>query len=175
MRQCTPAEARSAGRRRSAVNLDVFSLLDGISPYYWIAFALLLGAAVMVTSIDLFLWPAIAALIVGIVLFWTPELSGQTQIVVFAMLSVCAVLGARAIMPRFGQKGKPGAALNDPAERMVGRQASVIEDRGTEGKVTIDQVRWHASWKTGAAKDSDLVRVVDYQGTTLIVIPDSVE
>lgn len=153
----------------------MFSLLDGISPFYWIAFALLLGAAVMVTSIDLFLWPAMAALVVGILLFSAPELSGQTQILAFAVLSVCAVLAARAIMPRFGQSGKPGAALNDPAERMVGRQATVIEASGTEGKVTIDQVRWHAKWKTGTAKDADLVRVVDYQGTTLIVIPDSAE
>ncbi len=170
-----PAEARPTGRRRLTDNLAVFSLLDGISPFYWIAFAFLLGAAVMVTSVDLFLWSAIAALVVGIGLLWAPELSGQSQVLAFAVLSVCAVFAARAVMPRFGQKGNPGTALNDPAERTVGRQATVIEARGTEGKVTIDQVRWHAKWKTGTAKDANLVRVVDYQGTTLIVIPESAE
>ena len=168
-----PAEKQPATRRRLTVNPSVFALLQGISPFYWIALAFLLGAAVMVTSIDMFLWPAIAALVVGIALFVAPELPGQAQILAFAVLSVCAALTARAIMPHFGHRGKPGKSLNEPARRMVGRQATVIEASGTEGKVTIDQVRWHAKWKAGVAKNDDLVRVVDSEGTTLIVQTDS--
>ena len=170
-----PAGARPADRRRSKVNAGMFSLLHGISPFYWIALAFLLGAAVMVTSIDMILWPAIAALAVGLALFFVPDLSGQAQILAFAVLSVCAALAARAVMPRFGQGGKPGVSLNEPAQRMVGRRATVIEASGAEGKVTIDQVRWHAKWKTGVAKNADSVRVVGSEGTTLIVQADTAE
>ncbi len=147
----------------------MLSFLDGISPFHWLSLALALGGAVMLTSADVLLWPAAASLVIGLLLFAVPEMPGEAQIILFAGLSVCAVVGARVWLPRLGDGGKAGASLNDPLTRLAGRTGTVTEAEGRRGRIVIDGVRWSARWAGGEASLDSEVEVVGHEGATLIV------
>ncbi|MCY3878447.1 MAG: NfeD family protein [Rhodobacteraceae bacterium] len=144
----------------------MFEFLDHAHPLIWVAVALLLGTLFLATAIELLLWPACAALAVGLLLYAFPELAGAHQLLLFVLLSVCSVFVARYLLPH---RTDGSASLNAPGNRMIGRQAKVVEANGFEGQVTIDSVHWHAKWREGRAVEGESVTVVGHEGTTLIV------
>ncbi len=150
----------------------MFDFLQGISPFWWLAFALLLGAVEMITSTTFLLWPAISALVVGVALFIVPDLSGNLQVLSFAVLSVVLAIGGRWVFSRARKGVGSGPALNSPAERAVGRRAKVLQGNGTRIRVVVDGVRWDAKTDPGQVlKNGDLVIVKSAEGTTLYVSP----
>lgn len=147
----------------------MLSLLDGLSPFHWISVALLLGGAVMLLSVDMLLWPAVASLVIGLLLFFIPDLSGEIQILLLALLSVSAVIIARFFLPRFGNSKKVGATLNDPLTRLQGRVGTLTDIKGHRGKVEIDGVKWSVRW-TGEDIPWDAeVEVIGNEGSILMV------
>ena len=150
----------------------MFEFLQGISPFWWFAFALLLGAIEMITPTTFLLWPAVSALVVGIALFLVPDLTGNLQVLSFAVLSIVLAIGGRWVFNRSRKEKGSGPALNAPAERVVGRRAEVLQANGTKVRVVVDGVRWDAKTDPGQSfKKGDLVIVTSAEGTTLHIAP----
>jgi membrane protein implicated in regulation of membrane protease activity len=117
--------------------------LDGISPWWWIALAILLGALEMVTVTTLALWSALAALLTAVALWLAPGLGWAGQIAIFGGLSIGLIFLSRWLFDRQGRGDDP-LKLNRRADRLVGRDAVVVSFEGGEGKVEVDGIPWPA-------------------------------
>jgi len=152
--------------------MDLFSFLDGISPLWWVAFALALGVAEMATMSFFLIWPAGAAVAMAAALWAMPGLSGTAQVVAFAVLSIAATVAGRAAMRRWGDGGAVTPGLNDRAALTVGRTGRVTAIDGDEGHVEVDGLRWRARWAgAGAPAPGDRIRVTGTEGGVLLVEP----
>ena len=147
--------------------MEIFGFLEGLSPWYWVAFAFVLGAIEMATMSFFLIWPALAALVMAwIVSGFDP--SGAAQVALYAALSVGLTLVGRAFLQRFSDQSDAAGALNSRAAAMVGRKATVLAYKGGEGTVEIDGVRWKAVWDGPNAIDGT-VEVASASGMILTV------
>ena len=128
------------------MDIPVFDFLEGISPWWWVAFGVALGAVEMATMSFFLIWPALAALLMAFILWIAPGMSGEAQIMIFAIASVALTFLGRSVLNRYGDGGAPETALNKRSEQLVGRRAKVLMSDGHEGSVEIDGVRWRAKW-----------------------------
>ena len=151
----------------------MFAFLEGISPIWWLAFALILAVFELLAVSTYFLWPALAAGLVAASLFVWPEMIGEVQLAIFAAGAVAMALAGRWALSRFGNSDDKAANLNNRAARMVGRNAEVISCANSRGYVLIDGVRWSATWPDGTvAKEGDTVKIEGVDGSILIVSRD---
>ena len=136
--------------------------LAGISPWWWVALAILLAAIEMVTITTVVVWAALGAFVTALALWFAPGLGGEAQIGLFAALSIAFFFVGRAVVGRYGQPGGGQAGLNRRAEQLVGREGVVMSFEFHEGKVMIDGVPWPARLDADAATPAagDRVRVI---------------
>lgn len=147
-----------------------FSFLAGISPWWWVAFAVALGAVEMATMSFFLIWPALAAFVMALLLVVAPGTSGEIQISLFAILAIALTFAGRSLVHRFGDGGEATGTLNARSTLMIGRHAEVQSFTGPEGNVTVDGIRWRAHWPTGkSAKPGDTVKVTGANGMVLMV------
>ncbi|MEM6461736.1 MAG: NfeD family protein [Pseudomonadota bacterium] len=110
---------------------------------WWVAGLILLSAEILMPGVFL-IWIGIAAIIVGCLslLFWNdPIWIWQTQILVFAVLSVVAALVGRRLMARTGDSDQP--LLNRRGESLVGRTATLAEPISEgRGRIRLDDTLW---------------------------------
>lgn len=150
--------------------MDILAFLSGISPWWWIAAAILLFVLEMLTFTYFVIWIAAAAAVMGLIMFALPDLSGGAQLALFAVLSVALTVAGRFAMARMPEKTSPeDRALNQRAARLIGRvgKASGSFD-GIEGAVEVDQIIWRARLSAGLAADGTRLKVVGADGMTLI-------
>ncbi|MEM7058988.1 MAG: NfeD family protein [Pseudomonadota bacterium] len=152
--------------------MDVFDFLNGLSPWWWIAAALALGTIEILTFSFFLIWPAIAAFLVGILLWLFPEMSGAMQILIFAVLSaILTLVGRQWVMTRKPTSDNPG--LNNRASALIGRNATLIEDlSGTAlGNVEVDGIRWRARLDTedGTAATGASLQIATADGMVLVL------
>ncbi len=151
----------------------MFDFLEGISPLWWIAFGFALGGIELIAPSYFLVWPVLAALALGGWLAFSPELSGDVQIGIFAAVSVILSIVGRWAMARIDRRNKDASVLNDRSAQMIGRRATVIEFRGAEGRIEIDGTPWKArKAESFDASSGDHVRVSGKKGTILLVGPD---
>ncbi len=151
--------------------MDLFSFLDGASPWWWIAFGVVLGAVEMLSFSFFLIWPGLAAICVGLIMVIFPEMSGSAQLGLFAVLSIILTVLGRIYVARFkGETENPG--LNERHKRLIGRGAVAAEAfQDGEGAVHVGDVRWSARLQPGQP-DVDAgarLRIVDVDGMTLLV------
>lgn len=148
-------------------------LLSGlyqISPWWWFGFALILGVIEMLSFSMYLIWPALGALAVAIALMIAPDLSGETQIILFAVASVGLTLAGRRIIALKGDGGPRNPTLNNRANLMVGKIGEVVEFAESIGRIVVNETYWSAKWSEGQrAKPGDKVKVVGAEGQTLVV------
>ena len=150
--------------------MEFLSFLENISPWWWIAFAFVIGAIEMLTGTFVLIWLGLAAFSMAIILVISPGLSGELQIAIFAGLCVVLTFIGRGLLSRFGDGGKVHETLNQRSNLVVGRTAKVLEIDNGEGIVEIEGMRWRARLDgTGNFSIGDKVRVVDADGMTLDV------
>jgi membrane protein implicated in regulation of membrane protease activity len=149
------------------------SLLQGISPWWWVALAILLAAVEMVTITTVMVWSALAAFVTALTLWAAPGMGGFQQIGLFGVLSIVFFFVGRWAVDRFGQPGGGDSRLNERAQALVGRDAEVMSFSFAEGKVVVDGVPWPARLEPGALPPSagDRVRIVAADGITVRVRP----
>ncbi len=149
------------------------SLLQGISPWWWVALAILLAAVEMVTITTVLVWAALAAFFTALALWGAPGMSGFGQIGLFGVLSILFFFVGRWAFDRFGQPGGGVTRLNARAQALVGRDAEVMSFSFHEGKVMVDGIPWPARIDPGAAPPSpgERVRIVSTDGITMLVQP----
>lgn len=149
------------------------SVLQGISPWWWVALAILLAAVEMVTITTVLIWSSLAAFVTALVLWATPGMGGFQQIGLFGVLSIVFFFAGRWAVDRFGQPGGETTRLNERAQALVGRDAEVLNFSLHEGKVVVDGIPWPARLEPGTLPPSpgDHVRIVATDGITMVVRP----
>ncbi len=148
-------------------------MLDGISPWWWIAFAIILAALEMLTVSTVLIWSAGAAAIVALALALWPALTTPLQIALFAVLSIALTFAGRAVVARWGDGAAPARGLNRRADQLVGREATVESFAGAEGQVTVDGIPWPARLEDGSPIPGrgDRVRIVATDGIVVRIVP----
>ncbi len=144
--------------------------IQELGPWSWWVLGFVLLAAELVAPGVFLIWIGVAALAVGIlslmlweVGFWT----WQVQLVLFALLSVAAVLlGRRFVLSTSETTDEP--LLNQRAESLVGRTA-VLEKPIAEGRgrIRLDDTFWVVEGPDLPA--GTRVRVVSTHGRNLTV------
>ena len=136
--------------------------------YWWVAAVVLIVVEVFAPG-TVALWMAVSAAVVGLLLLAVPDLTWQTQLLVFAVLSVATVVGWRAYQLRYPtQSDQP--ALNRRGEQYVGRVFTLSEAivNGT-GKIHVDDTMWKVQGED--LTEGARVRVTGVDGTLLTVEP----
>ena len=143
-------------------------MLESMSGTKWITVGVLLLILEVVTGTTYILWPAVAALIVGLIVFILP-LGWEMQFLLFFILSsVLLVVGHKYVRPKM--KGGEPSDLNDRARSMVGMRVKAIADFETGiGRVQVGDTQWRASIEDGTALEGQELRVMSVKGTTLQV------
>ena len=129
--------------------MPFLDILEGLSPWWWVALAFALGAVEMATGTYLLLWVSLAAFQMAALMWLAPGLSGEVQVVTFAALAVATTFIGRWALLRFGDGGQEHATLNQRSNHLVGRTATVLEAEPGRGSVEVDGMRWRASWPEG--------------------------
>ena len=147
-------------------------VLQGISPWWWVALAILLAAVEMVTVTTVVVWAALAAFVTALALWVVPGMGGAVQVALFAGCSIAFTFAGRALVGRYGRQEEVGN-LNRRAAQIVGRVAVVDRFEHGEGQVTVDGVPWPARLEEGAAAPAagERVRIVSVEGIVVRVRP----
>jgi Membrane protein implicated in regulation of membrane protease activity len=124
----------------------ITSLITELGPWTWWIFGLiLLGLEVLVPGVFL-LWIGLAAIVVGAVSFalWgSPAWAWQIQLLVFAALSVVAVLIGRRVLRSSEGTGTDQPLLNRRIDSLIGRTATLEEPiRNGRGRIRLDDTIW---------------------------------
>jgi hypothetical protein len=146
-------------------------LLDQIDYWHWLIVAVVLVVLEVFSPGVFFLWLGVAAAVVGGILWLMPELSWQTQFVMFAVLSVVSIIVARVVLIRRPiETDEP--TLNRRGEQYVGRVLVLTEaiENGV-GKVRVDDTQWRVNGVDSPA--GTRVRVTGVDGTVLRVEPEA--
>lgn len=149
---------------------SLLGLLGGISPWWWIAFAIALGALEMVTVTTYLIWPALAAFLTGLFMWLIPDLSGGGQVTFFAIWTMVFLVVGRTLVQRSDAARRSGGTLNRRADQLVGREAVVESFEFHEGKVVIDGVPWPARLEGSRTPEiGERVRVIAADGIVVWV------
>lgn len=145
-------------------------MLESMNGTKWVILGVLLLIVEVVTGTTYILWPAAAALIVGVLVYLLP-FGWEMQFLLFFILStVLLIVGHTHIRPKM--KGGEPSDLNDRARSMIGMRVKAIADFETgRGRVQVGDTQWRAAMNEGDAKAGDELRVVSVKGTTLTVEP----
>lgn len=155
---------------------DFFAVLDGASPWWWVALAVAIGVVEMLTFSYYLIWIALAALAVGGALAVSPSLSGSAQLALFSVLAVGLTVAGRYWLKHRRPAPTANPALNRRSAAVVGRTGRALKDfEHREGVVVIDGVRWSARLaadgaETGAGEGRSL-SVIGADGMVLICKP----
>jgi hypothetical protein len=136
--------------------------------HWWIAAIVLIVVEVFAPG-TVALWMGVSAGVVGLLLLAIPDMTWQTQFLVFAVLSVATVIGWRAYQLRYPTVSDQ-PTLNRRGEQYVGRVFTLDEAivNGT-GKIHVDDTMWKVE---GAdLPEGTRVRVTGVDGTVLTVEP----
>ena len=156
------------------MEFDLFQFLDGISAWWWVALAFALGAIEVLTFSFFLIWPGLAALGVAILLWLFPGMSGNAQMLWFAVMAVAfTVAGRQLVFLRRPTSDKPN--LNQRSAALIGRNAIVIDGfaAGGHGNVQVDGMPWRAKMMEGAERPAagDILDIVEADGMVLVLQP----
>lgn len=147
-----------------------FMFMDGASPLWWLGLALVLAIFEMLVTAFVLIWPALAAVVVAGLLALRPEMSGDTQVIWFTILSLIFTFIGRYLIRRFGDGGEKNPGLNNRGHALIGKTASVVDVTDAhEGAVQVGDTRWKAVWIKGVPEMDTRVKVIDVDGMQLKV------
>ncbi len=149
------------------MDISFFNVLETMSPWWWVALGFGLAAAEMLVFSFFLMWPAIAAFIMALALWIFPNMQGELQITIFAILSIVLVFAGRRV---FQRNDEPDNGLNQRTKQIIGKHAKVISFDLGEGQVSIAGLNWTATWPEGqTAKAGQKVTVLTADGMSLTV------
>lgn len=148
----------------------IVAFFESMNGTKWMIVGVLLLILEVITGTTYILWPAAAALAVGVLAYVLP-LGWEMQFLLFFILSaVLLVVGHVYIRPKM-EGGEP-SDLNDRARSMVGMRVKAIADFETgKGRVQVGDTQWRAAMDTGTAVAGEELTVMSVKGTTLMVEP----
>lgn len=151
------------------MDTGLFVWLETLSPWWWVALGVGLGALEMVIFSFVLIWPGMAAILMAIILWIAPGIQGELQVALYAVLSIALMFAGRSYVKRFGN-GQPKTNLNSRTEQMVGKQAKVVEFELGEGQIELNGLRWAATWPAGeSAAVGQIVKITAASGMSVQV------
>ena len=117
-------------------------VLEEIVFWHWWAAAIVFVVIEVFAPGAIFLWLGVSAGVVGALLLVLPEMTWQIQMLVFAALSISAIVGWRVF-----QRANPAAtdqpSLNRRGEQYIGRTLTLDEPIvNGQGKIRVDDTTW---------------------------------
>ncbi len=141
---------------------------DMLSDWGWLVFAAILAGLELIAPGIFMMWLALAAALTGVLTF-ALGFGWEVQLVVFAVLSVVAVVVGRKLLIRHPIQSDD-TGLNRRGDRLVGEVVTVIEPiRHGRGRVQIADSPW-----TARGPDAELgtqVRIVSVKSAEVHVEP----
>ena len=148
----------------------IVSLLEGMNATRWGLLGLTLVGLELITGTTYILWPAAAALILAVLVFFLP-LAWEVQFVLFFILSIVLLVAGHRYLRPMMKSGEP-SDVNDPGQAMLGRRVTAFTDfENGHGRVTLGDTQWSASTDADNPKTGDALVITSVAGTTLIVEP----
>ena len=149
--------------------VDFFSAMQF---WHWFAFGGVLLLIEMLAPATIFLWPGIAAVAMGILMFAMPDMPWTMAVPLWAILSVATAFGWRAYREKNPAPVDAAAAtLNQRGSQYVGRQftltAPVING---VGQMKVDDTIWKVVSDTDFIAGAT-VKVLSVDGTSLRIGP----
>jgi len=144
-------------------------IFDNLVYWHWWVFAIILLILEIFTVGAFFMWMSAAAGVIGVILLAMPELSWQTQFIIFAATSIAAITAGKAWFSR-NPIDSERPSLNEREDELIGRVFEVEQAivNGT-GRIKVGESTWKANGPDCNAGVS--VRVVDVDGAELTVEP----
>ncbi|MEE9348246.1 MAG: NfeD family protein [Robiginitomaculum sp.] len=144
------------------------AMLDSMDVWKWLIVGVALLVLELFTGTLFLLWPAIAAILVGLVKSVVP-LGWEMQLLLFAIITTAGLIwGEKVLRPRLN-KGEP-TDLNDRALTMIGERVRAITDFDTgKGRVKVGDTEWAASMEVGDASKGDELRIIAVSGASVQV------
>lgn len=148
----------------------ILAFLESMNATKWGLIGVALVGLELVTGTTYILWPAAAALILAVGVFFLP-LAWEIQFLLFTVFSITLLfLGHFYLRPLM--KSDEPSDTNNPVRTLVGRRVVAFTDFDNgEGRVTVGDTQWKASTETGDLKTGDKLVVTSVVGATLIVEP----
>ncbi len=117
-------------------------VIEEIVFWHWWAAAIVFVVIEVFAPGAIFLWLGVSAGVVGALLLVLPAMTWQIQMLVFAVLSISAIVGWRVF-----QKANPAQtdqpSLNRRGEQYVGRTLTLDEPIvNGQGKIRVDDTTW---------------------------------
>lgn len=143
------------------------TVIGNLGPWSWIILGLALMGLELIAPGAFLFWLGLAAMLTGIA-DWLLDLSWQAACLIFAVLSVAAVLAGRAVTRSRDEDEAKRPGLNRRGHALVGRVFTLdapIADG--QGRVKVDDSVWRIVGPDRPAGAS--VRVVRVDGATLVV------
>jgi len=141
--------------------------LDNILYWHWFIAAVILIALEMMIPAAYMLWMGVAAIVVGALMFFIPDLPWLVQVIIFAVVSVVSVIIYKNYMKKNKTvSDKPN--LNRRSEQYIGRVFTLSEPivNGV-GKVRIGDSMWKVRGED--MEEGKNVKVVAADGVVLQV------
>ena len=141
------------------------SMLEEIVFWNWWVFALVLFIIEVLVAGTFFLWMGISAGLVGLVLFFMPDLGWEIQLSLFAIFSVISIIISRLWLARHARAATP-STLNRRGSQYIGREFTLTEPivNGI-GRLNVDDTIWRIS---GPDMDSGVQIIVDGMDGTIL-------
>lgn len=142
--------------------------LSEITYWHWLIFGLGMIVLEMVLPSAVFLWPGIAAIVIGVFVFLAPSISPYTFLLVWAVLSVGLAFGWQLY-----RKKNPAPApiwtMNKRGSQYIGRHYTLAKDivNGV-GELNVDDTRWKVISNSDHSAGTK-VKVIGLEGTSLRV------
>ncbi len=134
--------------------------------YWWAAALFLLGIEILVPG-TYFLWIAVAAVVVGNLLYIFPQTSIVIQIAIFSILSLAAIWFGRKYF-RDTRYPSEQRLLNQRAAQYLGQTAILVQPLSNgEGRIKIGGAYWRVRGLDAA--QGSVVKIIDTDGMTLFV------
>jgi membrane protein implicated in regulation of membrane protease activity len=148
----------------------LLAFLESMNATRWGLLGIGLVALELITGTTYILWPAVAALILSLWVFFLP-LSWELQFIMFFILSAALLVVGHIYLRPLMKSGTP-SDLNDPARSMTGRRVVAFTDFvNGQGRVTVGDTQWKASTEFDDPKVGDALVITSVAGATLIVQP----
>ena len=142
-------------------------LINNLTHWHWWIIGLVLLALELVIPAFFFLWLGVAAMVTGLVLMISTDMSWQGQIFLFSVLSVSSILISRKYYAN-RQVVSETPNLNRRAEQYVGRIFTLTEAiENGRGKISVDDSQWQV--KGNKLPIGTDVRVIGVEGSIFLI------
>ncbi len=151
---------------------EIGSFLSSMPFWYWWVLAVILLIGEIVTGTTYILWPAAAAVVVGVLAIFLPGSLWYVELFLFALIAVALTYYGTPYLKAWLRNAKTDHEnLNERGAQKVGQRAVVeVAFAGGKGKVRFGDTLWLATCPDLDVIETGVqVEIIDVQGTTMVV------